>query len=116
MVGDDEKFGCESWEEAESTLQKEAVTLALGKGKCEAFEVRYLFAGDLLGQSIASTFGLGTFQGIFSFPIQYSTNYPILQEAPRNFRRVYPRSVLSSQSIPSTTAQSTAAEDATDAM
>lgn len=62
MVGDDEKFGCESWEEAESTLQKEAVTLALGKGKCEAFEVRYLFAGDLLGQSIASTFGLGTFQ------------------------------------------------------
>ena len=24
MVGENEKFGCESWEEAESTLQKDA--------------------------------------------------------------------------------------------
>ena len=58
VVGDDDKFGQDTWEEAESTLQKEAVTLALGKGKCEAFEVRYLFAGDLLGQEMASSFGL----------------------------------------------------------
>ena len=31
VVGEDDKFGEETWEEAESTLQKEAVTLALGK-------------------------------------------------------------------------------------
>ena len=33
VIGNDDKFGCESWEEAESTLQKEAATLALGKRK-----------------------------------------------------------------------------------
>ena len=33
VVGQDDLFGCETWEEAESTLQKEAVTLAMGKAK-----------------------------------------------------------------------------------
>ena len=33
MVGEDEMFGCKTWEEAESTLQKEAVLLLLGKAK-----------------------------------------------------------------------------------
>lgn len=62
MVGADDKFGQDTWEEAESTLQKEAVTLAMGKAKCEAADIRYLFAGDLLGQEIASSFGLKTFE------------------------------------------------------
>ena len=31
MVGQDDMFGCDSWEEAESSLQKDAVYLALGK-------------------------------------------------------------------------------------
>ena len=31
MVGMDDKFGCNTWEEAESTLQKEALSLAIGK-------------------------------------------------------------------------------------
>ena len=35
MVGEDEMFGCKTWEEAESTLQKEAVSLVLGKAKEE---------------------------------------------------------------------------------
>lgn len=62
MVGKDDKFGCETWEEAESTLQKEALTLAIGKSGLKNEEIKYLFAGDLLGQSIASSFGLGAFQ------------------------------------------------------
>ena len=62
MVGDDETFGCASWEEAESTLQKEAVTLALGKAGMEKEDVRYLLAGDLLGQTIATSFGLRDFE------------------------------------------------------
>lgn len=61
MVGKDDLFGTETWEEAESTLQKEAVTLALGKAGMKAQEVRYLFAGDLLGQSTASSFGTASF-------------------------------------------------------
>lgn len=58
VVGEDDLFGCESWEEAESTLQKEAATLALGKAKLEPKDLRYIFAGDLLGQTIATSFGL----------------------------------------------------------
>ena len=30
MVGEDDMFGCNTWEEAESSLQKDAVYLALG--------------------------------------------------------------------------------------
>lgn len=61
MTGKDDLFGCKTWEEAESTLQKEAVTLALGKAGMRAEEMRYLFAGDLLGQSTASSFGAASF-------------------------------------------------------
>lgn len=58
MVGNDDLFGCDTWEEAESNLQKDAVYMALGKSKMKPEQVRYLFAGDLLGQSIATSFGL----------------------------------------------------------
>lgn len=62
MVGVDDKFGCDSWEKAESTLQKEALQLAIGKAGLLNEDIRFLFAGDLLGQCIASNFGLGSFQ------------------------------------------------------
>lgn len=58
MVGEDDMFGCNTWEEAESSLQKDAVSLALGKAGKKAEEIRYVFAGDLLGQSIATSFGI----------------------------------------------------------
>lgn len=58
VIGDDPLFGCNNWEEAESTLQKEACTLALGKAGLKSSDIRYVFAGDLLGQLIASSFGL----------------------------------------------------------
>lgn len=62
QVGDDEKFGCNTWEEAESSLQRDALYLALKKAKMKPEDVRYVFAGDLLGQSIASSFGLMQFE------------------------------------------------------
>lgn len=61
MIGKDDKFGCESWEEAESTLQKEAAVLAIGKSDYKKEDIRYIFAGDLLGQTIATSFGLMDF-------------------------------------------------------
>lgn len=58
MVGEDDMFGCETWEEAESSLQKDAVYMALGKAGKKPEDMRYIFAGDLLGQSIATSFGI----------------------------------------------------------
>lgn len=62
MVGSDDMFGCGNWEEAESSLQKDAVYMALAKAKLQPADMRYLFAGDLLGQSIATSFGLMNYQ------------------------------------------------------
>ena len=61
-IGGDDKFGQDTWEAAESSLQQEALTLALGKSGKNPEDMRYLFAGDLLGQLIASSFGLKTFE------------------------------------------------------
>lgn len=58
VVGEDDQFGENTWEESESTLQKEAAILALGKAELKKEDIRYIFAGDLLGQSIATTFGI----------------------------------------------------------
>ena len=62
MISEDDYFGTKSWEDAESTLQKEAVTLAIGKGKIKQEELDCILSGDLLGQSIASSFGLKNFE------------------------------------------------------
>lgn len=61
VIGNDDKFGEDNWEAAESALQKEALILTVGKINRKAADVRYLFAGDLLGQTIASSFGLKDF-------------------------------------------------------
>lgn len=62
MIGEDDLFGCNTWEEAESSLQKDAVYLAMGKAGLESKEIQYLFAGDLLGQSIATSFGIKAYE------------------------------------------------------
>lgn len=62
MVGEDDMFGATSWEEAESSLQKDAVYLALEKTGIKAEDVDFMFAGDLLGQSIATSFGIASYQ------------------------------------------------------
>lgn len=60
-VGTDDLFGANTWEEAESTLQKEAIYMALKKAGKKPEDMQFLFAGDLLGQSIASSFGIKVF-------------------------------------------------------
>lgn len=62
VVGEDDKFGQNTWEEAESTLQKEAFLMAVGAAGLRNEEIRYLFSGDLLGQNIATSFGLKDYQ------------------------------------------------------
>ncbi|MEY8336901.1 stage V sporulation protein AD [Lachnospiraceae bacterium 62-35] len=57
VVEEDELFGAESWEEGESAMQKQACLLAMEKADVEKGDIRYLFAGDLLGQIIATSFG-----------------------------------------------------------
>lgn len=61
-VGEDDLLGCATWEEAESKLQKEAVGLALDKEGLRPEDVSFVFAGDLLGQSMATSFGISTYQ------------------------------------------------------
>ncbi|MBD5521682.1 MAG: stage V sporulation protein AD [Lachnospiraceae bacterium] len=62
MVGQDDLFGAQTWEEAESSLQKEALQLLLDKEKLKKEDLQLIFAGDLLGQSIASSFGISSFE------------------------------------------------------
>ena len=57
-IVEDPTFGEDSWEKGESQMMKETAMLALRKAKLQEKDVRYLFAGDLLGQLIATTFGL----------------------------------------------------------
>ncbi|MCM1186904.1 MAG: stage V sporulation protein AD [Lachnoclostridium sp.] len=61
MIGEDDLFGCNSWEEAESSLQKDAVYLALSKAGVSAEDISFIYAGDLLGQSIATSFGISSY-------------------------------------------------------
>ena len=58
ITNEDDLFGAQTWEEAESTMQKEACVLALGKAGVEAEDIRYLFGGDLLRQGIATSMGV----------------------------------------------------------
>lgn len=54
----DTTLGENTWEQAESRLQTEAVTRTLKKANCTPENVSLLFAGDLLNQCIGSTYGL----------------------------------------------------------
>ena len=58
----DPMLGTDSWEKAESELQKRAALMALSKAGLTPKDIRYLFSGDLLGQLIASSFGMLDFQ------------------------------------------------------
>ena len=70
MICPDPMFGASTWEAAESTMQKEASTLAIGKAGLKPADIRLLFAGDLLAQTAASSFGAAgmgiPFYGLFS--------------------------------------------------
>ncbi len=58
QVFTDTTLGEKTWEKAESALQKAAVTHALNKAALSPSQIQHLFAGDLLNQCTASTFGL----------------------------------------------------------
>ncbi len=53
--------GC-SWEKAESELQGKALRTALKKGNLTPDDIDILYAGDLLNQSMSSTFALRDFE------------------------------------------------------
>ena len=54
----DPTFGEKTWELAESRFQLEALSIALEKGKLKKEDIRYLFAGDLQGQLVGTTFAM----------------------------------------------------------
>ncbi len=53
-VSDDSYFGENTWEKAETFMQKKVFELACASAKTEAAKIDYVFAGDLLNQCIAS--------------------------------------------------------------
>lgn len=58
----DPMLGTDSWEEAESLLQTKAINKLLEKTALPKESVRYIMGGDLLGQLIATTFGIESFE------------------------------------------------------
>lgn len=61
-MDEEDLFGENTWEAAESKMQKEACTLALNKAGIQPDDVRYLFGGDLLRQGIATSMGVEELQ------------------------------------------------------
>lgn len=57
-VDDTDLYGKETWEEAESEMQRQACLRALKKAKVNTSQVHHIFGGDLLRQGIATTMGI----------------------------------------------------------
>ena len=57
-IDETDLFGGENWEDAESSMQRQVVELAIQKAEYQKEEIHYILAGDLLGQLIASSFGI----------------------------------------------------------
>lgn len=66
---EDEFWGENTWEKAESKIIKETVNTVISKSGLSTDKIDYCFAGDLLNQCISSSFGLRElnvpFLGIF---------------------------------------------------
>lgn len=58
LIVEDPLFGQDNWEESESQFIRSACEIALKKGGKKKRDVRIAFSGDLLGQLIASSFGI----------------------------------------------------------
>lgn len=61
FIFEDTSVGEKSWEKAESTLLREAVSRAMDKADKNPSDLDFLLAGDLLNQCISTTFGLRKF-------------------------------------------------------
>lgn len=57
-VEKDSHFGKESWEQAESELQKQTVQLAIKKAGLSPEDINFIFSGDLINQCMGTTYGL----------------------------------------------------------
>ena len=57
-IGNDSKFGEQSWEKAESRMQALALDAAMQKAALTTQTLDYVFAGDLLNQCVGSNFAL----------------------------------------------------------
>ncbi len=60
-ICEDPFLGKDSWEEAESELQKQALNILFRKANVEETEIDCVFSGDLLSQTTASSYGLLSF-------------------------------------------------------
>ena len=58
QIIEDPMVGKENWEEAESELMKLTAQKVLSKAGLKNTDIRYLIGGDLLGQLIATSFGI----------------------------------------------------------
>lgn len=58
LICEEPMFGSDTWEAAESAMQRETAVLASGKAGYKPEEIRLAFAGDLLAQTTASSFGI----------------------------------------------------------
>ena len=54
-------FGMDTWEKAESEMQRLAVNTLLGRASLDAADIHAIFAGDLLNQCTGSGYGLLSF-------------------------------------------------------
>lgn len=58
---EDNSFGQPTWEKSEAEMQRQALNLALAKGKLQPDSLDALFAGDLINQCTSSAYGLLSF-------------------------------------------------------
>jgi len=58
QIEQDPMFGGTSWEDAESRMIKRAAELVIDKAGLKKEDIRYMVGGDLLGQLIATSFGI----------------------------------------------------------
>ncbi len=58
MIEEDSYFGQDTWEKAESQMQKMTVQRAIEKAGLKNDDINFMFAGDLINQCICTTYGL----------------------------------------------------------
>ena len=61
LVCEEPMLGQKTWEAAESELQNRAVQMIIDTSDLKKKEIDAIFAGDLLGQLVATSFGLGEY-------------------------------------------------------
>jgi len=70
VISNDALFGKDSWEQAESELTRQTITLVIQKAQLQLSDIQYILAGDLLNQVTGASFGLRDigrpFFGLFS--------------------------------------------------